>query len=181
MRKLLALMSAMLVVGCASAPGDPAPPRPASPAPPPKNMMRDGVWTGRIEWSGFQADRTPFSGSHGLLVAACRGAASIWLQDPDNPGRYSVVSLRMSVQSEADTHVLSFIKAASKQPDWVEIHTYSLLETTADTARVQWTRAANNRDLDPDHGNRTFFHHGTGDFERIQASCEPRFFASETR
>ncbi|RZL35399.1 MAG: hypothetical protein EOP35_14230 [Rubrivivax sp.] len=182
MRTLLGLVCAVLITACASKPSGPAQTPPISTVPStPSHDIPDGVWQGRIDWSGFQADGTPSSGSYGLLIAACKGTASVWAQDQEKPNRYSAISLHMAIRSEADTHVLSFINAARKQPDWVEIHTYSLLEVTADNARVQWTRAVNNRDLDPSHGNRTFFHHGTGEFKRTQTTCDPRLFESDKR
>lgn len=177
-RKLLALSCAMVVVACASNTRE-SEKRQITTTPLPAKEIPDGVWQGRIDWSGFQADRTSFSGNYGLLIAACNGEVSIWAQNREDSNRYEPVSLRTTVQSGADTHVFSFIDAARKQPDWVEIHTYSMLEVSAGIARVQWTRAVNNRDLDPGHGNRTFFHYGTGEFNRTKTTCDRRFFALE--
>lgn len=86
-----------------------------------------------------------------------------------------MINEKYSIQSYPDTHLIYFLDADPRQPDWVEIQSYLLMEIDADNAVVQYGRVINNRDLDPLNEKRYFANQGVANLRRAGSNCDSRF------
>jgi hypothetical protein len=136
----------------------------------PDMAIPDGVWTGSLQSETIKADQSKSSGSGEILIAACGGKLQLLV--PNEGGSFRRWGEKYTPVSGIDSHLFYFIKAASKQPYWVDTQTYVLLEIDSKSAKFQWSRAVNNRDLDKSAANRYFFTYGTADLKRTSAECD---------
>jgi uncharacterized protein YceK len=131
--------------------------------------ISDGVWAGTLKAETILADNSKQDGSSDLLIASCNGIVRIWASTDD--GKYHKLGEKYVVRSYPDSHLIYFLDAEPKQPDWVEIQSYTLLEIGSDRAILQWTRAVNNRDVDVTKKNRYFLSQGIAELRRSNRSC----------
>lgn len=155
------LLLTCLLAGCAA----------QNPGPRPVFSISDGAWEGPIRWDEVRADESKASGTIQLALAACSGEVRVWTQRPD--GTFGSPLHGYLIDSNVQSHAIHFVDAAEKQPDWVEIQTFTMLEIDDNRAVIQWTRAVNNRDLPATDRIRTFFYHGIGKLKRISTVCQP--------
>lgn len=139
-----------------------------SPAQRPIFSVPDGTWEGALDWI-IRADGSKSAGGQQLAVAACSGQARVWMMNED--GNFSGPRRDFRIRSNAQSHTIQFVDAAAKQPDWVEIQTYTLLEIDGKSAVLQWARAVNNRDLPANDANRTILEYGVGKLQRTKEEC----------
>ncbi len=137
-----------------------------------QSSIADGVWAGTLKSELISADNSKREGSSDLLVAACKGVVRIWASDGD--GKYRKLGENYVVQSYPDSHLIYFLDAEPKQPDWVEIQSYALLEIDSDRAVLQWSRAVNNRDVEASKKDRYFFSQGITQLRRTSKNCDDR-------
>ncbi|MYM97562.1 hypothetical protein [Duganella vulcania] len=134
--------------------------------------LSDGVWSGTLKSVTIRANDGHEEGQSDLLIASCKGVVRIWAGDGN--GAYSKLGSNYVIHSSPDSHLIYFLDAAPKQPDWVEIQTYSLLEIDSETAVLQWSRAVNNRDLARSDDGRYFFSQGTTRLRHVSQACDER-------
>lgn len=125
-----------------------------------------------MKYKTVSTDNLTDGGSTDLVVAACNGTVRIWGGTGD--GKYIKLSEKFVVRSYPDSHLIYFLHAHPKQPDWVEIHSYALLEIGSDRAILQWSRAVNNRDLEASQTNRYFFSQGVTELRRASKICDAK-------
>jgi hypothetical protein len=130
----------------------------------------DGVWSGSLKSVLISADDSKQEGASDLLIASCKGVVRFWASDGD--GAFRKLGNNYVVHSYPDSHLIYFLDAEPKQPDWVEIQSYSFLEIDSDTAVLQWSRAVNNRDVAKSEKNRYFFTQGTTRLRRVNQICD---------
>lgn len=136
------------------------------------SKLADGVWSGSLKSALTFADGSVREGTSELLIASCQGVVRLWASEED--GTVRKLGNQYVVHSFPDSHLIYFLDAEPKQPDWVEIQSYSLLEIDQKTAVLQWSRAVNNRDVAKYEKNRYFFTHGTTELHRVKQSCDGR-------
>ncbi|MCU6499567.1 hypothetical protein LPN04_17370 [Rugamonas sp. A1-17] len=134
--------------------------------------LPDGVWSGQLKSVLISADESVQEGKSDLLIASCKGIVRFWASDGD--GGYRKLGNNYVVNSYPDSHLIYFLDAEPKQPDWVEIQSYSFLEIDSDLAVLQWNRAVNNRDVAKTEKNRYFFSHGITQLRRESRVCDGR-------
>jgi len=137
---------------------------PLSPTP----TIPDGTWEGRLDWI-VESDGRKTDDGYGLAITACAGQVRIWLRDKD--GNYQGLRRDFQVRSTLQSHSIQFVNAATIQPDWTEIQTYTMLERDGTDAAVQWSRSVNNRDLAPSDAKRTILEYGVGTLKRTRETC----------
>ena len=120
---------------------------------------------------GSREDRS--SPSNTILVSACRGRVYLWFLHPD--GNFHSEPAQISVQVAPDSYAISYVAKNPTQPGWVEIQSLAFMLLSPDAAKVQWSRAVNNRAYDDEHQERVFFAHGMSSFKRIKSSCSDDF------
>lgn len=130
----------------------------------------DGVWSGSLKSVVSSADDSKQEGASDLLIASCNSVVGFWAGD--GHGTYRKLGEKYVIHSYPDSHLIYFLDAAPKQPDWVEIQTYSIFEIDKETAVLQWSRAVNNRDLAKSENNRYFFSQGTTQLRRMSQICD---------
>lgn len=130
----------------------------------------NGTWSGIFQYNDIKPDQSKHAGTLSLLLVACENEVRFWSDGGDGVFRTPPVSFRLD--SYLGSHIISFKDAAKVQPDWVEIQSLFLAETSPTTAHFQWTRAVSNRDLDASDADRTFFQHGSGVFEHVSVECK---------
>ncbi len=139
--------------------------------------MPDGTWEGEIPYEATLADRSKIVGAYRLRITACNGLVEVWSPSDRDKARFEPSGFEYRVQSNADTHSFQAVRAERKQPGWVELHTYTLIEVSARRAVLQWVRTVNNRELEEGHRNRFFVEHGLGNLERTGSACSPQMAA----
>ena len=137
-----------------------------------QSSIADGVWSGTLKSELILADGRRQEGSSDLLIATCKGTVQFWAGTGN--GTYQKLGRNYVVRSYPNTHLIYFLDAEPKQPDWVEIQSYALLEIDSERAALQWSRAVNNRDVDPTQKNRYFFSQGVTQLHRVSQSCDGR-------
>lgn len=129
--------------------------------------LPDGTWTGTLDWT-IKPDGSKVAG-HDFAIGVCGGKMRHWYKD--EKGEWFSPDVQWTIRSGPDSHTMQYIDQHVKQPDWVEIQSFTLLEIDDKTAAVQWSRAVNNRDLAVGQADRTFFYYGAGTFKRIRTGC----------
>lgn len=159
--KTLTLLFSILLCGCAVMPSN----RDVS-----NDIIPDGVWIGDLNFQTIKADGSKTDqGPAEVMIASCNGYIQVW--DGNRDGTYTMIGKHYVSASVPDSHIAYFTDKDSDEPGWSEIQSYVLLELNTSTARLQWSRAVNNRDLAIDDVNRYFFSHGIGTLERISDKC----------
>lgn len=162
MKIFMAAMLSMSLLGCtATAPRSADSPR-----------LANGVWSGTLATVVTNADDSREDRKSELLIASCNGMVRLWADD--NDGKYRHLGTKYVVQSNPDSHLIYFMDADPAQPGWVEIHSHSMLELSADKAVLLWSRAVNNRDGGKTPKNRYFFSQGITELRRTSHSCDDR-------
>lgn len=161
MKNIFIALLLVTLLGCAGTNHNVAPP-----------SISDGVWSGTLKSVMTRADDSHEDGKSDLLIASCNGVVRIWAGDGD--GAYRKLGNNYVIHSYPDSHLIYFLDAAPKQPDWVEIQTYSLLEIDSETAVLQWSRAVNNRDVAKSDEGRYFFSQGTTRLRHVSQTCDGR-------
>jgi hypothetical protein len=162
MKLPVVLLAALLAAGCASPPSGPSKAKPTVP---------DGVWSGDLYFQTLKSDGTKTEhGPADLMVAACAGYVQVW--DGDHNGKYRAIGKHFAAASAPGAHLFYFTDKDPEEPGWSEVQVYVLLELDAATARVQWSRSVNNRDLKTDDPNRFFFNQGIATLSRTSDKCD---------
>lgn len=160
MKFLYATALALMLSSCATTPGMPP------------STLPDGVWSGSLTSTVTSADESKQEGTSNLLIASCKGVVRFWASDGDRT--YNKLGNNYVIHSSSDSHLIYFMDEAPKQPDWVEIQSYALLEIDSNTAVLQWSRAVNNRDVAKSAKNRYFFSQGMTTLRRVSQTCDGR-------
>jgi hypothetical protein len=133
------------------------------------SALPTGVWIGKVEESTVQSGGKATTDKFVVILDSCEGKTQLWTRDDD--GKVHPLPPAKAVQSLDGTHLFYFMDAEPKQPDWEELHTFSILELNDERAWLLWTRAVNNRDLEVDNSNRYFQSTATGELKRATAKC----------
>lgn len=159
--KFLALLFPVFLLGCAAAPVNHS-----------KliSSIPDGVWVGDLNFQTIKSDgsRTD-QGPAEFMIASCKGHVQVW--DGNHDGNFKTIGKYFAGASVPDSHLAYFTDRDTDEPGWSEIQSYVLLELNSSTARLQWSRAVNNRDLAANDTNRYFFNHGVGTLTRMSDKC----------
>jgi hypothetical protein len=158
MSKNLVLAIAAAVSGCAAPYTHPLQP-----------SLPNGTWAGTMSTVVVRADDSKKTEQSRMLLATCDGAMQVWSLSEE--GKIQSYRAELTRSSKEDSHLLYFVEAALKQPDWVEIQTYSLVLISADKALLLWTRTVSNRDVSDSDSERFFYGHGTAQLKRIDQEC----------
>ncbi|WP_317201774.1 hypothetical protein [Janthinobacterium sp.] len=85
--------------------------------------IADGAWSGSLRSELIFADNSKQEGTSDFLIASCNGIVQFWTGDGN--GAYRKLGKNYVVRSYPDSHLIYFLDAEPKQPDWVEIQSYS--------------------------------------------------------
>jgi hypothetical protein len=130
--------------------------------------LPDGLWKGQLKIKLIDALEKESTDSWEIVFSACKGEVKFWASDLE--GGYTNLG-KFTGSSLPDTHFFHVVRANEKQPGWVEIQTYSLVELDAERAVVAWTRAVNNRNL-KEGAERYFLSRGTTQLTRVDNPCD---------
>lgn len=132
------------------------------------STMPDGTWSGTFDWR-INPDGSKVAGD-AMAVASCQGKVRMWWFTAS--GTWESVDTPLTVRSGPDSHSIHLSHMDTAQRGWVEHQTLTLLEITSQSAKVQWSRAVNNRGYQTDQAERTFFNYGAGTFRRTRIGCK---------
>jgi len=160
MMKLLPLLSvSSLLCACGSPPQNPS----SVPS------ANEGVWIGTIKAEQQLADESRSTGESKLVLAICGSVLRVLTAD--DQGKLTLQKSGFTTISNLDSHLFYFVRAAAKQPDWVEIQTYSFVQLSESVAHIHWSRSVSNRDAGPSEPDRFFVANGSGKFHKGTSSC----------
>ncbi len=131
------------------------------------STMPDGTWSGTLDWK-IGPDGSKVAGD-AMAVASCQGKVRMWWRQEN--GSWDSVDAPLTVRSGPDSHTVHLSHMDTSERGWVEHQTLTLLEITDQSAKVQWSRAVNNRGYKMEQDGRTFFNYGAGTFRRTRIGC----------